>query len=111
MFAYNRCDGHTPSTALLLALPGCWAEQYVVLLVLRRPDGSVMHTLDGERTPAEMIESYAREESIKRESRLERTRGRFVELPVSAVLGMLWLQGTIPTSSGTAALASLWSTP
>ena len=91
-------------------LPDYWVEQSDILLVLRRRgEGSVTHTFDGQRTVAETVERYAGEDSTERESRLERTYERFLELPGPAVLGMLWLLGTIPTSLCAAAIYSLWT--
>jgi hypothetical protein len=89
--------------------PGYWVEQSDILPVLRRRDGSVAHTFDGQRTVAETVERYACEDSTKRESRLERTYERYLELPVPAVLGMLWLLSMIPLGLCAYALYSLWS--
>jgi hypothetical protein len=89
--------------------PFCWVEQNDVLLVLLRPDGSVIHTFEEQSTVAEIVERYACEESIKPGSRLERTCERFLELPVWIVPGMLWFLGIIPVGLCAAALYSLWS--
>jgi hypothetical protein len=98
-----------PDESLYWLPPAYWVEQSDILLVLRRREGSVTHTFDGQRTVAETVERYAREDSTKRESRLERTYERFLELPGPAVLGMLWLLGTIPMGLCAAALHSLWA--
>jgi hypothetical protein len=85
--------------------PGYRIERNHVLLVLRRPDGSVIDTFGGRRTIGEIIERYAWEDSTKRESRCERS----LELPMWVVLGMLWLLGAIPMGICAVALYSLWS--
>jgi hypothetical protein len=98
-----------PEESLYWLPPDYWVEQSDILLVLSRRDGSVTHTFDGQRTVAEIVKRYAREDGTKRESRLERTYERFLELPGPAVLGMLWLLGIIPMGLCAAALYSLWA--
>ena len=100
-----------PEESLYWLPPDYWVEQSDILLVLRRRrEGSVTHTLDGQRSVAETVERYAREDSTERESRLQRTYNRFLEqLPGPAVLGMLWLLGIIPMGLCAAALYSLWA--
>ena len=98
-----------PEESLYWLPPDYWVEQSDILLVLRRRRGSVTHTFDGQRTVAETVESYAGEDSTKRESRPERTYERFLELPGPAVLGMMWLLGIIPMGLCAAALYSLWA--
>jgi hypothetical protein len=98
-----------PDESLYWLPPAYWVEQSDILLVLRRREGSVTHTFDGQRTVAETVESYAGEDSTKRESRFEGTYERFLELPGPAVLGMLWLLGTIPMGLCAAAIYSLWT--
>jgi hypothetical protein len=97
-----------PDESLYWLPPAYWVEQSDILLVLRRREGSVTHTFDGQRT-AETIERYAREDSTRRESRLERTYERFLGLPGTAELGMLWRLGEIPMGLCAAALYSLWA--
>jgi hypothetical protein len=97
-----------PDESLYWLPPAYWVEQSDILLVLRRREGSVTHTFDGQRTVAETVERYAGENSTKRESRLERTYERFLELPRPAVLGLLWLLGK-PMGLCAAALYSLWA--
>jgi hypothetical protein len=79
--------------------PGYRIERNHVLLVLRRPDGSVIDTFGGRRTIGEIIERYAWEDSTERS----------LELPMWVVLGMLWLLGAIPMGVCAVALYSLWS--
>ncbi len=98
-----------PEESLYWLPPDYWVEQSDILLVLRRREGSVTHTFDGQRTVAETVERYAGENSTKRESRLERTYERFLELPRPAVLGLLWLLGKIPIGLCAAAIYSLWT--
>jgi hypothetical protein len=85
--------------------PGYRVERNHILLVLRRPDGSVMDTFGGQRTIGEIIERYAWDDSTKRESRCERS----LELPILAVLEMLWLLGVILLGVCAVALYCLWS--
>jgi hypothetical protein len=98
-----------PEESLYWLPPAYWVEQSDILLVLRRRGGSVTHTFDGQRTVAESVERYAGEDSTKRESRLERTYERFLELPGPAVLVMLWLLRIILMGICAAALYSLWA--
>lgn len=95
-----------PDVSLHWLPPAYRVEQSDILLVLRRRGGSVTHTFDGQRTVAETVERHAGEDSTKRESRLERTYERFLELPGPAVL---WFLGTIPMGLCAAALYSLWT--
>ena len=81
-----------PEESLYWLPPDYWVEQSDILLVLRRRDGSVTRTLDGQRTVAEIVKS---------------THARTV--PGPAVLGMLWLLGIIPMGLCAAALYSLWA--
>ena len=98
-----------PEESLNWLPPAYWVEQSDILLVVRRCEGSVTHTFDGQRTVAETVERYAREDSTKRESRLERTYERFLELPGPAVLVMLWLLRIILMGLCAAAIYSLWT--
>ena len=98
-----------PEESLYWLPPAYWVEQSDILLVLRRREGSVTHTFDGQRTVAETVERYAGENNTKRESRLERTYERFLELPRPAVLGLPWLLGTILMGLCAAAIYSLWT--
>jgi hypothetical protein len=98
-----------PDESLYWLPPAYWVKQSEILLVLRRREGSVIHTFDGQRTAAETVERYAREDSTRRDSRLERTYERFLELPGPAELGMLWLLGKNPMGLCAAALYSLWA--
>jgi hypothetical protein len=98
-----------PDESLYWLPPAYWVKQSEILLVLRRREGSVIHTFDGQRTAAETVERYAREDSTRRDSRLERTYERFLELPGPAELGMLWLLGKNPMGLCAAALYSLWT--
>ena len=95
-----------PDESLYWLPPAYRVKQSDILLVLRRREGSVIHTFDGQRTVAETGERYARKDSTRRESRLERTYERFLELPRPAVL---WLLGTIPMGLCAAAIYSLWT--
>jgi hypothetical protein len=54
-----------PEESLYWLPPDYWVEQSDILLVLRRRDGSVTRTLDGQRTVAETVERYAREDSTR----------------------------------------------
>jgi hypothetical protein len=98
-----------PEESLYWLPPAYWVEQSDILLVLRRRGGSVTHTFEGQRTVAESVERYAGEDSTKRESRLERTYERFLELPGPAVLVMLWLLRIILMGLCAAAIYSLWT--
>jgi hypothetical protein len=98
-----------PEESLYWLPPAYRVEQSDILLVLRRRGGSVTHTFDGQSTVAETVERYAREDTTKRESRLERTYERFLEPPGPAVLGMLWLLWTIPMGLCAVAIYSLWN--
>jgi hypothetical protein len=89
--------------------PGYWVERSHALLVLRRPNGSMIDTFVGQQTIGEIVERYAWEDSAKRESRLARKCERVLDLPVSVVLGMLWLLGLISMGLCAVALYSLWS--
>jgi hypothetical protein len=97
-----------PEVSLHWLPPAYRVEQSDILLVLLRRGGSVTHTFDGQRTVAETVERHAGEDSTKRESRLERTYERFLDLPWPAVLGLLWLLGK-PMGLCAAALYSLWA--
>jgi hypothetical protein len=98
-----------PEVSLHWLPPAYRVEQSDILLVLRRRGGSVTHTFDGQWTVAETVESYAGEDSTKRESRLERTYELFLELRWPAVLGLPWLLGTILMGLCAAAIYSLWT--
>jgi hypothetical protein len=95
------------------------------LLVLVRPDGSVMDTFGGHRAIGEIVERYAWEDSSAQEEEEEeeeeeeckggRLPGgcsayeeRLLELPVATVVGLLWLAGVIPIGLCAVALYSLW---
>jgi hypothetical protein len=79
-------------------------------LVLRRPDGSLMDTFDGQRAIGEIVERYAWEDSVGegKDGKVGSAYERFLELPVPAVLGLLWLTGTVPIGLCAVALYSLW---
>jgi hypothetical protein len=91
------------------------------LLVLVRPDGSVMDTFGGDRAIGEIVERYAWEDSsAQEEEEEEECKGgrllggcsayeeRLLELPVAAVVGLLWLAGVIPIGLCAVVLYSLW---
>jgi len=87
------------------------------LLVLVRPDGSVVDTFGGQRAIGEIVERYAWQDSSTQEEEEECKGGRLggcsayerlFELPVAAVLGLLWLAGMIPIGLCAVALYSLW---
>jgi hypothetical protein len=79
-------------------------------LVLRRPDGSIMDTFDGQRAIGEIVERYAWEDSVdaRKAGRLGSAYERFLELAVPAVLGLLWLAGTMLMGLCSVALYALW---
>jgi hypothetical protein len=54
-----------PEESLYWLPPDYCVEQSDILLVLRRRDSSVTRTLDGQRTVAETVERYAREDSTR----------------------------------------------
>jgi hypothetical protein len=81
-----------PEESLYWLPPDYWVEQSDILLVLRRRDGSVTRTLDGQRTVAETVERYAREDS---------TRAGGAREAVAP--------GDIPIGLCAAALYSLWA--
>jgi hypothetical protein len=80
------------------------------MLVLHRPDGSVVDTFDGRHAIGEIVERYAWEDSVaeRQDGRLGPAYERLLELPVPAVLGLLWLAGTIPIGLCSVALYALW---
>jgi len=77
-------------------------------LVLRRPDGSVMDTFGGQRAIAEIVERYAWEDSVGKDGRLGSAYERFLGLAVPAVVGLLWVAGTILMGLCSVALYALW---
>jgi hypothetical protein len=78
------------------------------MLVLHRPDGSVVDTFDGRHAIGEIVERYAWEDSAKRgNSRLGRQYKQFLGLPVPMVLGILWLLGIVSIGSCAATLLYL----
>jgi hypothetical protein len=66
--------------------PGFRAERNHVVLVLRRPDSSVINMFGGQHKVGEIVERYAWEDTTKRKGRLERTYEQISGLPVSIVL-------------------------
>lgn len=89
--------------------PGYRAERNHSLLVLREPDGSAVDTFSQRRPPDVISKRRDWEASARRKSRLERTYERILELPVSVVLGILWILGMIPLGLSAVALYYLWS--
>jgi hypothetical protein len=79
-------------------------------LVLRRPDGSVMGTFGGQQAIGEIVERYAWEDSVaeRKDGRLRSAYGRFLGLSAPAILGLLWLAGTILMGLCVVALYALW---
>jgi hypothetical protein len=105
------------SSSYYLLPTGYHVEQNRGLLVLRRPDGSVMETFGGQQAIAEIVERRAWEDSSSVEQQQECKDGRqgssayerFLELPVAAVVGLLWIVGLIPIGLLWAvAFYSLW---
>jgi hypothetical protein len=90
--------------------PGYQAEWTCGVLVLRRPDGSVVLTLYGQRAIGEIIERYAWEDrALQKCRRVERACERFLQLPMLIVLGLLYVAGGVPMGLCAAALYCLWS--
>jgi hypothetical protein len=96
---------------------GYHVERNGGLLVLRRPDGSVIDTFGAQQAIGEILERYAWEDTSAHEKNtLEERKGgrlggayeRLLELPVVGVLGLLWLAGMIPIGLCVVALYCLW---
>jgi hypothetical protein len=90
--------------------PGYLVERHRGLLLLRRPNGSVVDTFDERQAIGEIVERHAWEDSIDPGGGgLGCALERFLELPRPMVLGTLWLLGTVPVGLCVVALHYLWT--
>ncbi|HET7269758.1 MAG TPA: hypothetical protein VFI90_01610 [Rubrobacter sp.] len=78
-------------------------------LMVRLPDGSVTGTLGWQRRDGQTEETHAYEYGTEWRNWLDQVCVPFLELPVSIVLGMLWLSGMIPIGVCVVVFYFLWS--